>query len=165
MDKQINELTQIDELSSDDLLLVYDRTGTPLAYPVKLKKESVEKFLIVQNRWDVGEPNRISCSGINLKLNLVDSGLDGIIARITAFDAINSIQGGDGSQITYGISKDEVVWSENVNPMLAYVDYTCADQVIPGTAVVFLRVSDDSFTSEITGPVLVIIDDPNFYCP
>jgi len=156
MDKLLSQLTQKYELSSDDLLVIYDTTNTDT------KKVNVEKILIPQYDPYSGYEG-INILAIQLiYTNIVDSGLDGIIARITFFDASRCIKGGDGSQITYGISKDADVWSENVNPMLAYVDYTCADG-LPGGFPIFLRVNDSTYTSDILVSYALIYD-PNFYC-
>ena len=129
-DKQINELNQLKKLSSDDLLPISDSSNPLSGYAERLKNEKVEKILITQSRWDNGiNPVAINCTCIESGTNIIDAGGEGIIARITALDIIKSVTGGNGSQVTYGISKDGGSWSEHINPEEAYVDYYCGDGV------------------------------------
>lgn len=163
MDKEINELTQLTQLSSEDLSPVSDSSSPPLgSYRERLKNERVEKLLITQSRWDDGvEPNRISCTGnYGVYMSFIDAGVEGVIARVTALDIIRAVQGGDGTQVIYGISKDGGSWSEHSNPEEAYVDYGCGEE---GPQPIFIRVKDDTFQSP---PIetFILIQDPSALC-
>ena len=83
-------------------------------------------------------------------MDIIDAGVEGVIARVTAFDIMKIVKGGDGSQITYGMSKDGIDWVDNIDPMLAYVDYICG-------------VQDSSYIS-VTASIFVLINDPSNLC-
>jgi hypothetical protein len=162
MDKEINELTQLTQLSSEDLSPVSDSSSPPPgSYRERLKNERVEKLLITQSRWDGGvEPNRISCTGTSTAISFIDAGVEGVIARVTALDIIRAVQGGDGTQVIYGISKDGGSWSEHSNPEEAYVDYGCGED---GGRPIFIRVKDDTFQSPAI-EFFIFIQDPSALC-
>jgi len=159
-DKETRFLTQVDQLESDDLLSVYDLNNGDT------RKEKVEKFLIPQI-FPYAPPSGGGYAGINVlgiwsaTMDIIDAGVEGVIARVTAFDIMKIVKGGDGSQITYGMSKDGIDWVDNIDPMLAYVDYICGEA--PGPVIVYIRVQDSSYIS-VTASIFVLINDPSNLC-
>jgi hypothetical protein len=165
--KETRFLTQIDQLEADDLLPVFDLSLSDT------RKEKAEKILIPQiNPYSV-PPSAGGYAGINVLtffstfMSAIDAGVEGIIVRVTALDIIKLIKGGDGTQITYGMSKDGIIWVDNIDPTLAYVDYNCSetglDIDITGAILVFVRVQDSSYISN-TIETFVVVQDPSNLC-
>jgi len=161
--KKINELVELDAggrtdgLSYQDLLIIYDSSeeGTQ-----KQKKVEVGKILIPQYNPYSGY------EGINLtvfdQIKSIETDGEGYYtAKITAFDAIKFIKGGDGTGIIYEISKDGLVWIQSSDPKDASIQYDCSSG--PGAFLAYVRIRDYTYTSDIIS-MYITIYDPNFYC-
>jgi len=82
------------------------------------------------------------------------------LARITVKELLVSVGYEGTEEITYGIGKDYIITEFNTDPLLAYVDYECAEL---GTQVVSVSVSTPSITCP-PAITFVLIFDNNGVC-
>lgn len=145
-DKQMNTLTILHNVAPTDLVPVYSSTE---AGTEKLKKVKAFELMIPRYPSD-GKLQVIALHGTAYCLKNYGGGT--IKIRVTALDIIKSVHAANGLTLTYGISKDNITWSENADPTLAYIEYVCMDS---GTQQQWLKVSDGSNTAKVQTYVLV----------
>ena len=164
--KKINELDQIDAgerdggLANNDLLPVYDSSEAGIE---KTKKIQAQRIIIPQiNPYSGYAGITLTCMPL---YKAIESDRDLTYRiKVTALEVIRTIHGGDGTGIIYEISKDNILWISSSSPKDASITYVCGADLSEGTTILYVRVKDSTYTSNVLEIFMVVLNPNGYPC-
>lgn len=157
--KEIYELTRINKFSYNDLITVFDASVSG-SRGQKIKKIRMEEVSI-----PTFDDGIVSAFGrlriVTHYKTFLTFGYNETV-RVSAYDVIVSVHNAVGN-VTYGLSKNNVDWTESTDPFSCYLEYDCDEFNSNSTPTIYVRVSDTVETLPGTISTLDLID-PNSHC-